>query len=81
MHSVAETWLASGDPPEARAAMERLTSEGLPRHESVHAIASALANRIWEISRGREPDNRALAEDLANLSRKSWEKYLAEEDQ
>jgi hypothetical protein len=78
MHSVAETWLASGDPPEARIALERLTSEGLSRHEAIHAIASALAGQIWEILQGRKPDNKAMAKKLAGMSRRSWEKHIAE---
>ena len=80
MHVVAETWLALGDPPEARAALERLTSQGLSRHDAVHAIASTLVNQVREMPRDRRPDIRSLSRDLAALTRESWEKYLAEED-
>jgi hypothetical protein len=46
IHVVVEDQLLSGDPPQARRALDRLVSSGRSRHEAIHAIASAAADAL-----------------------------------
>ena len=47
-HAIVENQIAENLEPVVRA-MARLTAEGLSRHESIHAIASVLAEHIHEL--------------------------------
>lgn len=44
LHVVVEEQLATGSPPEARRALERLVSAGRSRHEALHALADVAAD-------------------------------------
>lgn len=46
MHDAVETQLALDDPPESAATVARLQSEGLSRHDAVHAIAGVLIQQM-----------------------------------
>jgi hypothetical protein len=46
LHVAVETQLAMREPASVPQAMERLLSQGLSRHEAVHAIASVLARQL-----------------------------------
>ena len=46
LHAVVETQLAMREPASVSQAMERLLSQGLSRHDAVHAIASILAQQL-----------------------------------
>jgi hypothetical protein len=74
IHVVVENQLASGD-ERVTATLDRLTREGLDRHDAVHAIGSVLVNQIWraghaghegEVSPGDYYD------ELARLTARSW---------
>ncbi len=68
MHVVVENQLAAGDPPEARATLERLIGEGLSRHEAVHALMNAVSQQMVELlGEGRTFDRTRFAELLAAL--------------
>jgi len=76
-HAIVEGEIAKG-PGSAAAALARLQHEGLSRHESVHAVASIVAEKTF---RGRvfwpqsavEEEQRQLNAELEALSAKSWE--------
>lgn len=63
----------AGDPADPT---HRLASEGLSRHDAVHAIASVFSGLWWELSTGRLDRNvdfnaRYYAE-LEELTARSW---------
>jgi hypothetical protein len=51
-HAIVENQLAENLEPAVRA-VARLTAEGLTRHESVHAIASVVAEHLYALSKGK----------------------------
>ena len=75
VHAVVETQIALNDPPSARDALTRLMSEGLDRHEAIHAIGSVLTDYLFEAFRGpgaKDTSNAAYAQDLSRLTAASW---------
>ncbi len=75
-----ENQIALGDEYAWAAVLRRLMSEGLDRHEAVHAVGSVLAGHIWDLMRERNPAaeaNAAYFEKLKRLTAESWRK-LAE---
>jgi hypothetical protein len=55
--------------------MARLTAEGLTRHESVHAIASAVAQHIYDLSNGKADasDSQAIYNAaVERLTARNW---------
>ncbi len=72
IHLVVEDQLASGSPPEARRAMDRLVRAGLPRHEAVHAIASVVAAAAQGALSGARFDPGAYARALDALTAEAW---------
>jgi hypothetical protein len=74
IHVAVEEQILTGDPPQIGEALKRLMDEGLSRHEAIHAIGSIL----YEIVSGlindeQEPDMKAYAREVANLTRATWE--------
>jgi hypothetical protein len=56
--------------------MERLTSEGLNRHDAIHAIGSVLMEHLWDLTQGQvastgDPHAPYLA-SLKQLMATSW---------
>jgi hypothetical protein len=73
-HVIVENQLASNDEPAVRA-LSRLIKEGLSRHDAVHAIASIVAEEIYE--RSNEKDSPEIANiryyaSVERLTAKSW---------
>jgi ATP/maltotriose-dependent transcriptional regulator MalT len=77
IHLVVEGQLATGDPPEARRALERLVAGGLPRHEAVHAIGLLVADAVGSALNGRRFDAAGYARELDLMTVERWRK-LAE---
>jgi hypothetical protein len=74
IHAVVETQIAMGDELPVAATLARLQSEGLDRHDAVHAIGSALAEQLHGVASGKvsgDP-NSAYAAALERLNAKSW---------
>jgi hypothetical protein len=78
IHAVAETQIASGEPPEARQALERLLAEGLSRHEAIHAICMPVAEFVYEVSKGSEVDADTHRKALKALTAESFRALAAE---
>ena len=77
MHVVVENQLALGEPAETRNALSRLVSEGLNRHDALHAVASVLCEYIFPILKSSQSspatfDAGGYAKALARLSSASW---------
>lgn len=76
VHTIVENQIAEGFGPSCRA-VERLQEEGLTRHDAIHAIASVLANHLFESQNEAdampEPErHRALNQAIEDLSAASW---------
>lgn len=72
VHVVVEDQLASGEPPEARRALERLVRGGLSRHEAVHAVGLVASNATSAALEGRRFDPRTYARELDLLTVERW---------
>lgn len=73
-HVVVENQVLLGDETPVAATLERLRSEGLPRHDAIHAIGSVLAPVLLEILEGDilSDPNVVYFERLRDLSAESW---------
>ena len=77
IHAVIESQIALGDELPVRRTLQRLMSEGLDRHDAIHAIGSVLAMHMSDlVSRPDalpKPDpNRAYYAALDRLTAKEW---------
>jgi hypothetical protein len=73
-HVIIENQLAEGLEPVVRA-MARLKSEGLSRHESLHAVGSVLAEHVHGLMNGKVNEHEAQAiynAAVERLSGKEW---------
>lgn len=74
-HAIVENQLAENLEPVVRA-MARLTAEGLSRHESIHAIASVLAEHINELFSGKADEQHSAAVYCAAVERLTARAWL-----
>jgi hypothetical protein len=71
IHVTVETQLAEGHAAAVRA-MQRLTEQGLDRHEALHAVGSAVAGQIFAALKGRSFDAAEYEKRLDALTVDSW---------
>jgi hypothetical protein len=73
-HAVVETQVAMGDDTEAAATLTRLVSEGLNRHDAIHAIGDVLAGSMYALQKGEIAGdlNEVYSRDLRRLSASQW---------
>lgn len=55
IHEVVAAQLWSGEPPQARRAVERLLSAGYDRHDALHLIGAAVTEELWAAQRTGAP--------------------------
>ncbi len=74
VHTVVENQIALGDEAPVAAILARLMSEGLDRHDAIHAIASVLVNYLQEMLSGSDTEdhNERYFEALTELTAESW---------
>ena len=78
IHVIVENQVALGDNP-AKSVLLRLMSEGLERHEAVHAIGSVLAEQLFNALKDKSTETDLNAEYWSKLNRltaQSWRKQL-----
>jgi hypothetical protein len=77
IHVVVENQIALGDEIPVKRTVQRLISEGLDRHESIHAVGSVLIGHISDLlgqpkaTTGADP-NRPYYTALDQLTAKDW---------
>ena len=74
VHTIVENQIAENIEPIVRA-MSRLQREGLSRHDSLHAVASVLAEHIHEVlaaEDGTSVPNESYFAAVERLTAKSW---------
>ena len=52
IHTIVENQVAMGDETAAEATLRRLLSEGLDRHDAIHAIGEVLAGHMYRLQKG-----------------------------
>jgi hypothetical protein len=74
LHAIVETQIAMGDETEAQATLTRLLSEGLERHDAIHAIGSVLAEHMENLKKGQVAGspNEAYSKSLRHLTASKW---------
>jgi hypothetical protein len=74
LHVVAENQIALGDETPVEATFHRLLDENLDRHDVIHAIASVLANHIYELMHEEDSrrDNDEYYAEIENLTAEKW---------
>ena len=76
IHAVIETQIALGEETPVERTVRRLMSEGLDRHDAIHAAGSVLAEFIYDVRNGRVPDDADPNEVYyAELERQTAEKW------
>jgi hypothetical protein len=80
LHAVVETQVALGDDLPVRRAIGRLMTEGLDRHEAIHAVAWVLARYLSEIMEPGAADPGSHAAYNAAIERLTAESWRAEFD-
>lgn len=76
LHAAVENQIATGYGPSKRA-VGRLQSEGLSRHDAIHAIASVIATFIHELREERSEEEQAtfqsrMGEAIERLHADAW---------
>ena len=77
MHVIVENQVALGDAFPVKSVLLRLMSEGLNRHEAIHAIGSVLSETFFiamSEGKGDGDPNADYVEKLKVLSAESWRK-------
>jgi hypothetical protein len=74
IHVVVENQIALGEETPVDAVLDRLIDENLDRHDSIHAIASILANHMYELMHGEDAalGNDEYYAELENLTAEKW---------
>jgi len=76
LHAAVENQIASGYGPSKRVVV-RLQEEGLSRHEAIHAIASVIAEFVYELQQGQSEEARStfqsrMGESIDRLHASNW---------
>jgi hypothetical protein len=81
VHTAIETQIAEGHPAAVRT-LARMLSEGLDRHNAVHAVGSVFATHLLAVMKSQRPfDDRAYTVDLDALSAERWSAESKADDQ
>ncbi len=75
LHVVVENQVALGDEIPVQANLERLMREGLDRHDAIHAVATVLAEHMYDVARGGDTGpnpNETYYEKLKQLTAARW---------
>ena len=75
IHVIVENQIAEGDALPVREKARQLVTQGLDRHDAIHAIGSVLAHHMVNVARGRitEPDpNARYFSALRRLTARKW---------
>lgn len=75
MHTVIENQAALGDEMPVAAKLLSLQKEGLDRHDAIHAVASVLANYLFDAANDNSASNDVNAdyeEGVRQLTKQSW---------
>ena len=73
IHTVVETQIAQGEPPDTRQTLDRLRAAGCSRHEAVHAIGSVVSDTVIDVMQEQRPFSASsFAAALGALDPADW---------
>jgi hypothetical protein len=73
LYDVLDTQLRDGDPPETRATLERLRSDGVEEDEARRLIGCVIAAEIFEVMKSNKPfDRERFVSRLETLPEMPW---------
>jgi hypothetical protein len=77
IHAIVESQIALGDETPVKRTVQRLMSEGLDRHDAIHAVGSVLAGHMNDLLTGPAPEagadpNRAYYDAIEQLTAEDW---------
>jgi hypothetical protein len=78
IHTIAETQIAMGDELPVGRTLQRLMSEGLDRHDALHAVGMVLSEHLWGLVKAEsfEGDpNPGYWSALERMTAERWRKY------
>jgi len=84
LHVTIENQIALGDELPVERTLHRLMSEGLDRHEAVHAIGSVLTDLIYDVSKGEVADedpNPGYMAKVERLTAEGWRRMWDEPEE
>lgn len=81
IHVIVENQIAEGDRIPVRETLVRLMSEGLDRHDALHAIGTILTDLIYGSLKDESPDdpNAVYFAGLSSLTAQGWLKSFEQE--
>lgn len=80
MHVIVENQIAMGDELNVARTLCRLMSEGLDRHDALHAIGTVMTYHMFDMSKSKVPfNNEKYTADLDNLTPESWRRMFEED--
>ncbi len=81
IHVIVENQVALGDELNVASTLDRLTTEGLSRHEALHAIGCVLSGYMHRLMSGKhtEFNESAYAADLNDLTAETWQEMCESE--
>ena len=85
IHVVVENQFALEDETPVAAAIQRLMSEGLDRHDAIHAVGAVLSKYLWSVMRD---SNESVADnwsdeyfgEIRNISVEKWHEEFGDDD-
>ena len=80
-HVIVENQIAMGDELNTAHTLDRLMSEGLDRHEALHAVGSVLAEHMHRMMSGESEDfnESKYSSDLDDLTAEKWKQMGQQE--
>ena len=85
IHAVVENQAALGDALPVRRTIERLITEGLDRHEAIHAVGSVLIGRLFDLAKDESADTEfsqaAYNAEIESLTAESWRASFQDDDE
>jgi hypothetical protein len=80
-HVIVENQIAMGDELNVACTLDRLMSEGLDRHEALHAVGSVLAEHMHSMMSGEPEDfsESRYSSDLDDLTAEKWKQMGQQE--
>ncbi len=80
IHATVETQVLTGEPPEAKEALDRLRTAGIPRHAAIHAIGEVMATTIFDVLKQGKDGAGTYERGLAAIDPQRWLDALADEE-
>lgn len=75
LHVVIENQVLLGDETPVAETLQRLTDEGLDRHDAIHAIGTVLLEYIWDLLKSKsqtDVSREAYFDGLRSLTAQKW---------